>query len=203
MQQLKLRDQLQSKELGREREHTDYCLSSQVMQMNYYTQELMMGGDGGYGLSVKKIRCMNVSIVADIQGALDSPLRYGEVNNPVGKLAHANLNVSEYHTSDRVKRAIWTGCKEDGGIVIDGKTGQYLCFNFIVSNLAYADGNYVGARSRAASSIAMQAGKNVVIKVSEDSCGSPHSPPPENSKFDLFLCTNVAEKRPLYRVAMT
>ncbi len=56
-----------------------------------------------------------------------------------------------------------------------------------------------GARSQAASSIAVQAGKCIAIKVSDDCCGSNFNPPPRISTvIEVFNCTNIAKSYPMY-----
>ena len=71
-----------------------------------------------------------------------------------------------------------------------------------VNNLGFAKrGCGGGARFKAASSIARQAGTCFVIKISEDACGCAGAPPPPGACLEVFHHTNDPVLVPVVVVA--
>mmetsp|Transcript_23263 Transcript_23263/g.35895 ORF Transcript_23263/g.35895 Transcript_23263/m.35895 type:complete len:1396 (-) Transcript_23263:2625-6812(-) len=102
------------------------------------------------------------------------------------------------------QRGIKSLCKEDGGIVIDGRSGEVWCGNFSVNDLSLGN-SYGGTRGKAASSIAEQAGGCFVIKLSEEFCGSVDKPLPPNAEIEVYACSRncIKERIPSFERATT
>merc|ERR1712190_362886 len=78
-----------------------------------------------------------------------------------------DINVKALSAGD--ERYTLMAFTQDGAIIIDGVSGQITCGNYMVGNILKGV-NGMGARHKAASAIAQQAGGCFVIKSSEDAC---------------------------------
>ena len=119
--------------------------------------------------------------------------KFGELLVAIGDISTYNFCVRDFLKKDETKRVFWAACKEDGGIVIDGKSGKLHAYSFRVSDLGEAASGVGGTKSTAASSIAMQAGGCVSITVSEDDCTTADKPRMDPT-MKLFLCTQQPVK---------
>ena len=132
-------------------------------------------------------------IIGDAEKLLSPALRengkpkFGELLLSIGDTSAHNFCVRDFLKKDVTKRVFWAACKEDGGIVIDGKSGKLHAYSFRVSDLGEAASGVGGTKSTAASSIAMQAGGCVSIAVSEDDCTTADKPRTDPT-MKLFLC---------------
>eukprot|EP00931_Biecheleriopsis_adriatica_P100790 TRINITY_DN76032_c0_g1_i1.p1 TRINITY_DN76032_c0_g1~~TRINITY_DN76032_c0_g1_i1.p1 ORF type:complete len:862 (-),score=119.23 TRINITY_DN76032_c0_g1_i1:79-2613(-) len=88
-------------------------------------------------------------------------------------------------------------CGSTGGIIIDGTTGQIRCGSWLVHDFTMGKA-YGGARSNAASSIALQAGGCYAIKISEDNCGNDETPPPRDASLEIYNCSNEKASKAIY-----
>ena len=113
--------------------------------------------------------------------------KFGQLLVGIGNISAHSFCVRDFLNKDETKRVFWAACKEDGGIVIDGKSGKLHAYSFRVSDLGEAASGVGGTKSTAASSIAMQAGGCVSIAVSEDDCTTADKPRTDPT-MKLFLC---------------
>ncbi|KAJ8601600.1 hypothetical protein CTAYLR_008461 [Chrysophaeum taylorii] len=104
-----------------------------------------------------------------------------------------DLYISQYETR---KKAICSLFFEDGAVVVDRDTGRIHCGGFFVKNTTHASCS-AGARHRAASSMATQAGTCYVILASESICGSVHCQPPARAAFTAFPYSNESRHVPI------
>ena len=103
-------------------------------------------------------------IIGDAEKLLSPALRengkpkFGQLLLGIGNIPAHNFCVRDFLKKDETKRVFWAICKkEDGGIVIDGKTGKLHAYSFRVSDLVGEAASGVGGtnKSTAASSIAI------------------------------------------------
>ena len=100
-------------------------------------------------------------IIGDAEKLLSPALR--ENGKPklllgIGNIPAHKFCVRDFLKKDETKRVFWAICKkEDGGIVIDGKTGKLHAYSFRVSDLVGEAASGVGGtnKSTAASCIAI------------------------------------------------
>lgn len=97
------------------------------------------------------------------------------------------------------KTEFLTLAKEDGAVVVDSETGTVCCGGFFVTDLkpGKEDGGG-GTRYRAASAMAVQAGKCYVVLASQTICGSVNKPPPDYAELQVFKHTNEPEQEPVW-----
>ena len=101
-------------------------------------------------------------IIGDAEKLLSPALRengkpkFGELLVAIGDISTYNFCVRDFLKKDETKRVFWAACKEDGGIVIDGKSGKLHAYSFRVSDLGEAASGVGGTnKSTAASCIAI------------------------------------------------
>lgn len=107
-------------------------------------------------------------------------------------------NYSPKVTDERIEkdRLVIAAFKEDGAIVIDGRSGEFKSMNYMVANIGKGDKSG-GARHKSASAVAQLGGGCFVIKASEEVTKRGYG------DLDIFRCTKEASKESVKDDVMT
>ena len=104
---------------------------------------------------------------------------HGEIQKKICDYRHLDVKLGDFKT-------LQAAAKEDGAVVVDRATRTVIGANFIVTNIGPGRSDGGGARDRAASAIAQQAGGCFVLKASEDACALSATEKPD-AELDVFL----------------
>ena len=111
-----------------------------------------------------------------------------------------DMSIKNCLTGDYTRDFIQSFVDDNAGVVVDRQTGQVVCGGFAVRDRTGGWGGG-GARTEAASAMAVQAGGCYVILASKSICGSVEHPPPAGAKLRVFDCKNQPQEVPVVAAA--